>query len=463
MFYISTRGQAPVLDFEGALLAGLARDGGLYLPEAWPVWPSERFDALVGKPYEEIALAIMRPFVGDAFDETNLAEDVNAAYAGFRHPARAPLVQVGPADWLLELHHGPTLAFKDFALQLVSRLFERALRRRGERVTIVGATSGDTGSAAIEAFRGLEAADVFVLYPHGRVSEVQRRQMTTPDEANVHALAVDGDFDDCQALVKAMFADAPFRDAMRLGAVNSINWARVLAQTVYYVSAALALGAPRRSIGFSVPTGNFGDVFAGYVAKRLGLPINRLVVATNVNDILHRTLETGRHERRGVTPTESPSMDIEVSSNFERLLFEIHDRDAGAVRALMAELKEGGFRLSQGRLHALRADFASARADAAETAAEIRRTREETGLIVDPHTAVGRVAARKLRGEGSAPMVTLATAHPAKFPDAVEAACGVRPPLPASLADLFRRSERFTRVPNDLAAVQSVIREKARR
>jgi threonine synthase len=466
MRYVSTRGQAPVLGFEDAMLAGLARDGGLYVPEAWPQWPREAFEALVGRPYEAVALAVMRPFVGDAFTEAELAEDVAAAYAAFPHPARAPLVQVDAADWLLELHHGPTLAFKDFALQLVGRLFERALRRRGERVTIVVATSGDTGSAAIEAFRGLEAADVFVLYPYGRVSEVQRRQMTTPAEANVHALAVEGDFDDCQALVKALFADLPFRDAMRLGALNSINWARVLAQAVYYVTAALSLGAPGRAVGFSVPTGNFGDVFAGYVAKRLGLPISRLIVATNVNDILHRTLETGRHERRGVTPTASPSMDIEVSSNFERLLFELHDRDGAAVRALMAELREGGFRLSQGRLGALRAMFASARADEAETAGEIRRTQAETGRVIDPHTAVGRAAARKARGEAqgdaTAPMVTLATAHAAKFPDAVEAACGLRPALPPRLADLFDRPERSARVRNDLAAVQAVIREKAR-
>jgi threonine synthase len=462
MRYVSTRGAAPVLGFEDAMLAGLARDGGLYVPETWPSLDAATIAGFAGAPYETVAAAVMRPFLGDAFDDAELAGALERAYACFAHPARAPLTQIGPADWLLELHHGPTLAFKDFAMQALGQLFQLALARRGERITIIGATSGDTGSAAIEAFRGLDAVDVFILYPHGRVSEVQRRQMTTPVEANVHALAVDGDFDACQALVKAMFNDLPFRDAMRLAAVNSINWARILAQTVYYFTAAVALGAPARPVSFSVPTGNFGDVFAGHVARAMGLPVGRLVIATNANDILHRTLLTGRHDRAGVTPTTSPSMDIEVSSNFERLLFELYDRDGAATAALTEELKAGGFALRQGALAALREGFDSGRADDAAAAAEIRRVRAETGLVIDTHTATGLVAARANRGDPATPMVTLATAHAAKFPDAVEAACGVRPPLPPRMADLYDRAERIVRLPNDLAAVESAIRERSR-
>ena len=462
MRYVSTRGQAPALGFEDAMLAGLARDGGLYVPESWPSLDAGTIANLAGEPYEAVAATVMMPFLGDAFTEAELSAALARAYACFTHPARAPLVQIGPADWLLELHHGPTLAFKDFAMQALGQLFQIALRRRGERITIVGATSGDTGSAAIEAFRGLDAVDVFILYPHGRVSEVQRRQMTTPVEANVHALAVDGDFDACQALVKAMFNDLAFRDAMRLAAVNSINWARILAQIVYYFTAGVALGAPARPVSFSVPTGNFGDVFAGHVARAMGLPVDRLVIATNANDILHRTLLTGRHDRAGVTATTSPSMDIEVSSNFERLLFELYDCDGAAVRQLMASLKDGGFALRQGALAALRQGFASGRADDAEAAAEIRRVRAETGLVIDTHTATGVVAARAARGDPAVPMVTLATAHPAKFPDAVEAACGLRPPLPPRMADLYDRPERIVRLPNDLIAVEAAIRERSR-
>jgi threonine synthase len=461
MRYVSTRGQAPVLSFEETMLTGLARDGGLYVPESWPRLTPADFAALAGASYEDVAFAVMRPFIGSAFDDDAFRAIIADAYAGFGHAARCPLVQIDANDWMLELHHGPTLAFKDVAMQLIGRMFEVALGRRGARATIVGATSGDTGSAAIEAFRGLSAVDVFILYPHGRVSEVQRRQMTTPGEANVHALAVDGDFDACQALVKAMFNDFAFRDAMNLAAVNSINWARILAQAVYYVTAAVALGAPARRVSFSVPTGNFGDVFAGEVARRLGLPIETLVIATNRNDILDRTLRSGRHERAGVWPTTSPSMDIEVSSNFERLLFELYDRDGAAVAGLMAALKAGGFTLSNAALDGLRRGFASGRADEAETAAEIARMRAATGHVVDPHTAVGLKAARDCRGDRAIPMVTLATAHAAKFPDAVEAACGVRPALPPRMADLYERPERITRVPNHLGAVEAVIREKA--
>jgi len=461
--YVSTRGAAPVLDFEETMLAGLARDGGLYVPAAWPVLSLDEIAGFAGQPYEAVAEAVMRPFVGDAFGEREFRDIIARAYATFGHVARCPLAQIGVNDWVLELHHGPTLAFKDVAMQLIGQLFEAALTRRGERATIVGATSGDTGSAAIEAFRGLDAVDVFILYPHGRVSEVQRRQMTTPSEANVHALAVEGDFDDCQALVKAMFNDFKFRDGVGLAAVNSINWARVLAQSVYYFTSAVALGAPHRPVSFSVPTGNFGDVFAGFVAKRMGLPIDRLIVATNENDILHRTLQTGTYRRAGVTPTISPSMDIQVSSNFERLLFELYDREGPAVAGLMAELSsKGEFTLSQGAREALAEEFDSARADQAATSATIARVRAETGHILDPHTAVGVAAAMARRGDPAIPMIALGTAHAAKFPDAVEAACGVRPALPPRMADLYERDERLTVVPNDLGAIESLIR-KARR
>ena len=457
MLHVSTRGSAPKLGFEEAMLAGLARDGGLYLPEAWPQMGRAEIAALAGLPYAEAAFRVMRPFVGDAFTDDEFRAIVARAYAGFRHPAIAPLRQLGPNDWLLELFHGPTLAFKDVAMQLIGGLFEASLKRSGRRITIVGATSGDTGSAAIEAFRGREGIELFILFPDGRVSEVQRRQMTTPVEANVHALAIAGDFDDAQARVKDMFNDHAFRDGVGLAGVNSINWARVLAQTVYYFTAAVALGAPHRPVSFTVPTGNFGDIFAGWVAKRMGLPIDRLVIATNQNDILHRTLETGEHRREGVRPSISPSMDIEVSSNFERLLFELHDREGPAVVALAGELARGGFALPQGALDRLRADFDSASASEAETAAAIAETRRATGEVVCPHTAVGLHAARLRRGDPAVPMVVLATAHPAKFPDAVEAACGLRPELPPWMADLMRRPERMTRVPNDLAAIEDVI------
>ena len=461
MHYISTRGQAPRLTFEEAMLTGLAPDGGLYVPETIPTLSTGEIAALAGAPYEEIAYRVMAPFVGDCFSEDDLRGAIARAYAGFGHDARAPLVQLGPNHFLLELFHGPTLAFKDFAMQIIGQLFQIALTRRGERITIVGATSGDTGSAAIEAFRGLDSVDVMILYPHGRVSEVQRRQMSTPAEANVHALALDGDFDDCQAAVKDMFADVPFRDEVGLAAVNSINWARVLAQVVYYFSSALSLGAPERAVSFTVPTGNFGDVFAGYIARRMGLPIAKLVVATNQNDILHRTLETGRYQKEGVTPSISPSMDIQVSSNFERALFDAYGRDGAAVAQLMDELKAaGGFPVSQGAIDALREVYASGRASEDETSATIRAMRERTGEILCPHSAVGvKVAEEHL---GSEPMITLATAHPAKFPDAVEAATGMRPPLPSRMSDLYDRPERITRVPNELGEIERVIREMRR-
>ena len=459
MDYVSTRGNAPRLTFEQAMMTGLARDGGLYLPAEIPVLPREEIAALAGRPYEEVAFAVMRPFIGDTFTDAEFRDLIAAAYAGFGHPARAPLKQLGPNHFLLELFHGPTLAFKDFAMQLIGQMFQAALQRSGERITIVGATSGDTGSAAIEAFRGLSNVDVFILFPHGRVSEVQRRQMTTPGEANVHALAVDGDFDDCQARLKDMFNDFAFRDRVRLAGVNSINWARVLAQVVYYFTAALGLGAPHRKVSFTVPTGNFGDIFAGSIAKRMGLPVDRLVIATNQNDILHRALSGGDYTKKGVRPSISPSMDIEVSSNFERALYLAHDGDAKAVAGLMDELKSGGgFRVSDNAMAALRADYDSGMATEDDTLATIARTHRETGELLCPHSAVGvHVAERHL---GAAPMVTLATAHPAKFPDAVEQATGIRPPLPPRMADMYERPERVTRVANDLSALQSIIDER---
>ncbi|WP_425092727.1 threonine synthase [Tropicimonas sp. S265A] len=459
MQYISTRGQAPALAFHEAMLTGLARDGGLYVPETIPQMSAGDIRALRGLPYEEVAFRVMRPFIAGSFTDEEFAEDIAKAYAGFGHDARAPLVQLGPNHFLCELFHGPTLAFKDFAMQLIGQLFQRELTRRGSRVTIVGATSGDTGSAAIEAFRGLAAADVFILYPHGRVSEVQRRQMTTPSEANVHALALEGHFDDCQARLKDMFNDHDFRDGVRLAGVNSINWARVLAQVVYYFSAATALGAPEREVSFTVPTGNFGDIFAGYIAKRMGLQIDKLIVATNQNDILHRCLTTGEYVTDEVIPSISPSMDIQVSSNFERLLFDVYDRDGTAVAQLMDELKgQGGFHLSQGALQRLQTDFASGRVSEEETSARIKSAFAHMGELLCPHSAVGvHVAEAHL---GDSPMVTLATAHPAKFPAAVEAATGIHPPLPERMKDLYDRSERVTRVDNDLGALEQLIRER---
>lgn len=459
MRYISTRGQAPELSFEDAMLSGLARDGGLYVPAEIPQMCAADIAALAGQSYEDIAFRVMRPFVGDTFSDDEFRALIDKAYAGFGHAARAPMVQLGQGHFLLELFHGPTLAFKDFAMQLIGQLFQAALARRGERVTIVGATSGDTGSAAIEAFQGLDNVDVFILYPHGRVSEVQRRQMTTPSASNVHALAVDGDFDDCQARLKDMFNDFEFRDGVKLAGVNSINWARVLAQVVYYFSSAVALGAPGRNVSFTVPTGNFGDIFAGYIAKRMGLPIDRLVIATNQNDILHRAMNGQGYHKGDTIPSISPSMDIQVSSNFERALFDAYDRDGNAVAQLMNELSAGGFEISQGAMQALQDIYDSGRASEEETSTQITASLAETGELLCPHSAVGvKVADEHL--DAATPMITLATAHPAKFPDAVEAATGIRPQLPARMADLFVRPERVTRVPNDLEALKAHIKGK---
>ena len=455
MRYVSTRSEAPSLGFIEVTLAGLARDGGLYVPAAWPQLDAETITGFAGRPYAEVAADVIRPFVGDAISDHDLARLTREAYGSFRHSAVAPLAQFGVSDFILELFHGPTLAFKDLAMQLLGRLMDHVLAARGERTTIVVATSGDTGGAAIEAFRGRSRADLFVLFPRGRISDVQRRMMTTARDDNVHAVAIEGTFDDCQAIVKGMFNHHAFRDQARLSGVNSINWARIVAQVVYYFTAAVALGSPRRKVAFTVPTGNFGDVYAGYVASRLGLPIDRLVIATNVNDILARTIATGSYDLREVVATSSPSMDIQVASNFERLLFEVYDRDGDAVRRLMASLAQSGsFALSARALAGIRTVFSADRADEEETAATIRTTLRETGRVIDPHTAVGVAVAEKETRDQSIPMIVLATAHPAKFPDTVEAACGVRPPLPEWLADLTQRPERITTLPVDQVAVE---------
>jgi threonine synthase len=455
MRYVSTRGQAPVLNFEGAMLSGLARDGGLYLPETIPAFGG--LNELDGLPYDEVAFRVIRPFTGDSFTDAELRGAIDRAYARIEHTAKAPLRQLAPGHHLLELFHGPTLAFKDFAMQLIAQLFEIALKRSGQRITIVGATSGDTGSAAIEAFKGIDNVDVFIMFPHGRVSEVQRRQMTTPDAANIHALAVTGHFDDCQARLKDLFNDHAFRDHVGLAGVNSINWARVVAQIVYYFTACASLGM--RDTDFTVPTGNFGDIFAGSIARAMGLPIRRLIVATNQNDILHRALTTGEYRVGTVEPSISPSMDIQVSSNFERALYLAYGGDTAAVSQLMDELRQGGFTISQGALQALREQYLSGRVSEDETLAMIRTIRAETGEILCPHSAVGVAVARQ-HIEPGVPMVTLATAHPAKFPDAVEAAIGLRPALPPHMAALFDLPERVTRVENDVEALKSLILDR---
>jgi threonine synthase len=456
--HVSTRGEAPSLGFAEAMLAGLARDGGLYVPQSWPRIEPQTIVSFAGRPYAEVAVEVVRPFVDDSIGEADLARMAHEAYGTFRHPAVAPLAQLDVNTYALELFHGPTLSFKDLAMQLLARLMDHALAARGERRTIVAATSGDTGGAAVEAFGGRDQVDLIVLFPKGRISDVQRRMMTTVGAGNVSAVAIEGTFDDCQALVKAMFGHADFRERVRLSGVNSINWARIVAQTVYYFTAAVSLGAPYRKVAFTVPTGNFGDVYAGYVALRMGLPIDRLVIATNVNDILTRTLATGTYEIRSVLPTTSPSMDIQVSSNFERLLFDAYNRDGNAIRALMGSLAQSRrFALSSRALSQIRALFAADRADEDEVAATIRTVKRESGNLVDPHTAVGIAVAEKEQRDPSVPMVVLSTAHAAKFPDAVEAACGVRPALPEWFSDLNTRPERVTVLPAEQSAVERFV------
>jgi len=463
MQYVSTRGSAPALDFAGATLAGLASDGGLYVPSEWPKFSSEEIAAMAGLPYAELAQKIMQSFVGDCLTPDRLLELTRQAYGRFSHKAVTPLVQLDEQQWLLELFHGPTLAFKDVALQLLGLLFEEFLSRpdsdgNTRNLTIVGATSGDTGSAAIDAVAGRAKIDIFMLHPKGRVSDVQRKQMTTVLAANVHNIAIEGSFDDAQAMVKRMFNDTAMTDRFAIGAVNSINWARLMAQVVYYFAAALQLGAPARKVAFSVPTGNFGDVFAGYVAAQMGLPIERLIVATNVNDILHRALSTGDYSQGTVTPTAAPSMDIQVSSNFERLLFDVGGRDGTALAAQMKGFEASkAMKLSNAQREGAAALFTSCRADADDMNRAIRWAFVECGETIDPHTAIGLHAARAAGIDPAIPVVTLATAHPAKFTDAVEQATGLRPVLPTRVGDLFEREERLTALPGDYAAVADYV------
>ena len=461
--YISTRGEAPALGFCDVMLTGLARDGGLYVPEVWPQFSPDSIAQFFGRPYWEVAVDVIRPFTGGEISDADLGRMSNEAYATFRHPAVVPLDQIGAHQFLLELFHGPTLAFKDVAMQLISRLMDHVLEKRGARTTIVVATSGDTGGAAVDAFANLRNVDLVVLFPHGRISDVQRRMMTTAGAPNVHTLAIEGTFDDCQAIVKGMFNHHGFRDSVALSGVNSINWARIVAQVVYYFTSAVALGAPARQVDFTVPTGNFGDIFAGFVAKRMGLPIRWLRIAANVNDILPRTLKTGIYEVREVHATTSPSMDIQVSSNFERLLFEVSRRDGAMVRRLMEQLKQSGrFVLPDAMLAAIREEFDAGRADETETSAAIRAAWRETGDLVDPHTAVALAVADRDTSDSRIPNIVLSTAHAAKFPDAVEAACGVRPQLPAWLDGLMSRPEQIRIARNDQAEVERFVKSVSR-
>ncbi len=462
MKFVSTRGRAPALSFSDAVLTGLARDGGLYLPDTWPQLTHAEIAGYANRPYAEVAYDIISRFTGGEIADGDLRRILEGAYATFRHPSVTPLVEIGPGHFILELFHGPTLAFKDVAMQFLSRLMDHILAARGGHLTIVGATSGDTGSAAIEAFRGREAIDIFIMHPQGRTSDIQRRQMTTVADANVHNIAIRGTFDDCQRILKGLFGNTRFREAVRLSGVNSINWGRVVAQIPYYFSAAVALGSPFREVTFVVPTGNFGDILAGYAAARMGLPVKTLVIATNTNDILARTLETGRYELGAVSPTMSPSMDIQVSSNFERLLFEAVGRDGAGVQRLMDGLAQsGGFTIPTAGLESIRRLFSAGRASEAETAGTIKSTWEVAGYLPDPHTAVGISVAQSHIG-GKVPVVTLATAHPAKFPAAVKAAAGIEPPLPVWLAGLNERPERYDILGNDQGEVESYILARAR-
>lgn len=458
MEYVSTRGCAPTLDFAGATLTGLASDGGLYVPRTWPRFTADEIAALRGLPYAELAARIMQPFVGNSVTPDRLRELTQSAYGRFVHKAVTPLRQLDEQHWLLELFHGPTLAFKDVALQLLGLLFEEFLSRGGDPLTIVGATSGDTGSAAIDAVAGRARIEIFMLHPKGRVSDVQRRQMTTVLAPNVHNIAIEGTFDDAQAMVKRMFNDTAMTDRFAVSAVNSINWARLMAQIVYYFSAALQLGAPEREVAFSVPTGNFGDVFAGYVAAQMGLPIKRLIVATNVNDILHRALTDGDYSAGTVTPTAAPSMDIQVSSNFERLLFDLGGRDGHALAAQMAGFEATrSMQLTDSQREGAARLFSSVRADADDMTQAIRWAWDSCGELLDPHTAIGLHAARVSGIDPTTPVVTLATAHPAKFRDAVERATGNRPVVPARIGDLFDREERMVDLAGDYAAIAAYV------
>jgi threonine synthase len=459
MRYISTRGQVPARDFTDVLLCGLAEDGGLFMPVSWPHFGPSEWRMMRGLPYAELAARVMQPFVGGSIPFEVLRTICQQAYAGFNHPAVVPLIQLETDLFAQELFHGPTLAFKDLAMQVLGRLFDHVLTERDQRVTIVGATSGDTGSAAIEACAGLDHVDIVILHPHGLTSEVQRRQMTTVKAANVANVAIEGTFDQCQDLVKAMFADKDFRNGLRLSAVNSINWARIAAQIPYYVSAALALGAPEREIAFSVPTGNFGNVFAAWAASQMGLPVARLIVGSNRNDILTRFLTSNDMSMVPVESSLSPSMDIQISSNFERLLFELVDRDSDATREMMQAFRQTGrMEVADTTWHRARHLFQGFRLDDPGTGAEIRRLYASTDYLADPHSAIGIAAARSLPCGGGVPVVAMATAHPAKFPDVMEQAVGRRPTLPPSMTDLFKREERFTVLPNELSGVEAAVR-----
>ncbi|QJQ31557.1 threonine synthase [Sphingomonas lacunae] len=458
MLYQSTRGAAAPLDFRSVTMAGLAPDGGLYLPQSWPEFTADQIAALAGCDYAETAARVLAPFVGDSLSMEELRALTRTAYGRFSHEAVVPMVQLDGRHWLMELFHGPTLAFKDIALQLLGLLFERFLRGTETNLTIVGATSGDTGSAAIDAVAGRQQVSIFMLHPQGRVSDVQRRQMTTVIADNVHNIAIDGSFDDAQAMVKRMFADQQVTSSITLSAVNSINWARLAAQVVYYFYTAVRLGAPHRPVAYSVPTGNFGDVFAGYVAQRMGLPIARLIVATNINDILHRALSTGDYSAGTVVPTATPSMDIQVSSNFERLLFDLGGRNGSAIAAQMAGFEASkAMQLTNAQRQGAANLFTSARIDQDMMAQSIRWAWDAAGELIDPHTAVGLAAARSDDLDPAIPMVTLATAHPAKFQDAVERSTGRRPALPARVGSLFEREERYTSLPGDYAAVRDFV------
>ncbi|MFM2421813.1 MAG: Threonine synthase [Pseudomonadota bacterium] len=463
--YVSTRGEAPELGFEDVLLAGLARDGGLYVPKTWPTFSKDQIAGFAGRPFHEVATEVVYALSGGAIAKADLARMAQASYRDnvFGHPATTPLVQVDTNTWILELFHGPTLAFKDVAMQLLARMMDHVLEKRGQRATIVGATSGDTGGAAIEAFRASKRADVFILFPDGRVSDVQRRMMTTPTEPHIHALSIAGTFDDCQARVKDMFNHHAFRDAMQLSGVNSINWARIAAQVTYYFVAGVALGAPHRQVSFSVPTGNFGDIFAGYVAKKMGLPIEQLIIATNANDILARTVQTGVYEMRDVVATSSPSMDIQISSNFERYLFESSGRDAKRVNLMMAQLKQSGrFELGPDMAAEVKRTFSAGAANEAHVAEAVQAVRKRAGYTMEPHTACGVHALADGGPRSNAPRVVLATAHPAKFPDAMEKITGERPALPPRLKHLMTDPERMSHLPNDATKIEAFIRAHAR-
>ena len=462
MEYISTRGAASPLSFEQVTLAGLAGDGGLYVPQSWPSFSPAEITDMAGLSYVETAVRVMQPFVGDALDEAELRDICEQAYGRFSHAAVTPLVQLDGRQWLLELFHGPTLAFKDVALQLLGLLFEKFLARQDKHLTVVGATSGDTGSAAIDALAGRDKVDIFMLHPDGRISDVQRRQMTTVRAPNVHNIAIDGSFDDAQAMVKRMFADQEVTNRFSISAVNSINWARLMAQVVYYFYAASQLGAPHRKIAFSVPTGNFGDVFAGYVASKMGLPIERLIVATNVNDILHRALSAGDYSTGTVTPTAAPSMDIQVSSNFERLLFDLEGRDGTKTAVRMAAFEQThNMQIDPSMREAASSIFTSHRVDPDDMSLAMRWAQDKAGHVIDPHSAIGLAAAQNVDLDPAVPVVTLATAHPAKFPDAVERATGIRPSLPRRVGDLFDREEKYTKLPGTYDAVKTFVMSNA--